>query len=54
VSYHGNALTKQLVRFIRLYVKLNLSLCLTKYNAMKTVLCLIKHHTLKTYGGVEL
>jgi hypothetical protein len=29
--------------------KLNLSLCLTKYNAVKTYVCLIKHHTMKMY-----
>jgi hypothetical protein len=35
-------------------VKVKLSLCLTKYNAMKTYLLLIKHHAMKMYGGAFL
>jgi len=34
-------------------VKVNLSQCLTKNHAMKTITCLIKHHNTMTYwrGG---
>jgi hypothetical protein len=35
-------------------VKVNSSLYLTKYDAMKTSLYLTKHHAIKTYGGVEI
>jgi hypothetical protein len=35
-------------------IKVQFSLCLNKYHAMKMCLCLIKHHVIKTCGGVEV
>jgi hypothetical protein len=34
-------------------INVRLSLCLTKYHAIK-ILCLIKHHAMKTYLGGDI
>jgi len=41
------------MNYIKSRVKVRLSLCLTKYHAMKTY-PILKHHAMKTYWAVEV
>jgi hypothetical protein len=38
-------------KYILVIVKVNLSLCITKYRAMKLIHCVIKYQAIKTYWG---